>query len=131
MSWFSFRRHVRRLTLWTYMAHHHGARLMQVTQIGPINAGAAPVHYEIGDQNGVIQLPAGISVTLDPGLSGVVVTQDATGWFFSAPSSMPGVGPLNVTFTDTSSATGGTPVTASFPCTVNAESVTGLTLFQQ
>jgi hypothetical protein len=104
---------------------------MQVTQIGPIAAGAAPVHYDIGDQNGVIQLPTGIAVTLDPGLVGVIVTQDETGWFFSAPSSMPAVGPLSVTFTDSSSATGGTPVTQAFPCSVNAEAVTGLTLFQQ
>jgi hypothetical protein len=104
---------------------------MQVTQIGPINAGAAPVHYEIGDQNGVIQLiPAGIAVTLDPSLAGVVVLQDDSGWFFSAPASMPAAaGP--VTFTDTSSATGGTPVTGVFPCSVNAEAVTALTLFQQ
>lgn len=103
---------------------------MQVTQVGPINAGAAPVHYEIGDQNGVIQLPAGIAVTLDPSLAGVVVTQDATGWNFSAPASMPAA-TGNITFTDTSSATGGTAVTGVFPCTVNAESVTVLTLFQQ
>jgi hypothetical protein len=103
---------------------------MQVTQIGPINAGAAPVHYEIGDQNGVIQLPAGIAVTLDPSLAGMVVLQDDSGWLFSAPASMPAAAG-NVTFTDTSSATGGTSVTGVFPCSVNAEAVTALTLFQQ
>lgn len=104
---------------------------MQVTQIGPINAGAAPVHYEIGDQNGVIQSPAGIAVTLDAALAGVVVTQDATGWFFSAPASMPAVASANVTFTDTSPATGGAAVVGVFPCSVVAEAVTGLELFQQ
>lgn len=102
---------------------------MQVTQVGPIAAGAAPVHYEIGDQNGVIQLPTGITVTLDAAASaaGVVVTSDATGWFFSAPSSAP-TSAGNVTFTDSIP---NPPVSATFPCPTTAETVTGLTLFQE
>ena len=102
---------------------------MQVTQVGPIQAGAAEVHYEIGDQNGVIQLPAGITATLDAVASaaGVVVTSDATGWLFSAPSSAP-TSAGNVTFTDS---VPNPPVSMTFPCSTVAEAVTGLTLFQQ
>jgi hypothetical protein len=103
---------------------------MQVTAVGPINAGAAPVHYEIGDQNGVIQLPTGITVALsaDNTAAGVVVAADGTGWFFSAPNSAPATPNGTVTFTDS---VPNPPVVATFPCTVVGEAVTGLTLFQQ
>jgi len=102
---------------------------MQVNQIDPIAAGAAPVHYVIADQNGVAQLPAGIAVTSDAAL-GLTITQDATGWFFSVPASQVAA-TGNVTFTDTAANVVGGSVVAVFACSVVAEQVTGLTLLRE
>jgi len=113
---------------------------MQVTQIGPIVSGAAPVHYVVGDQNGNILSPAvgappgsvAITPSWDAPLDALIVTPDATGWFFSAPSNAVAASG-NVTFNGNGAGFAGGTVHTSFPASILAPAVlvTGFTLFQQ
>lgn len=102
---------------------------MQVTNIA-LQAGAAPVHYVVADQNGNPLLPSNVTWALGPALAGVIISSDATGFFFSCPAATPAE-------TDTATATytgpgaDGGSVAQGWPVTVTIEAVTGLTLLQQ
>jgi hypothetical protein len=132
MTIFDFWRHrVRHLTLLRHHHYHHHRRhhYMQVTNI-PLQAGAAPVHFVIADQNLNPLLPGNITWVLDPALNGVVLSSDATGFFFSCPAATPAE-TGNATATYTGPGAAGGSVVQAWPCTVTIEAVTGLTLLQQ
>ena len=107
--------------------------MAQVSQI-TLQAGGAPVHFVIADQGGNPLLPSVIqSWMIEPPLqAGLVISADATGFFFSWQGSAAppaGIGNVTASFHVPGS---GQPVRRSFPVIIaNATSVTDLTLFQQ
>jgi hypothetical protein len=124
-----FRWRVRRLKLFTHHRYHLWRSFMQVTNIS-LQAGAAPVHYVVADQNGNPLLPANVTWVLDQALAGLVMSSDATGFFFSCPAATPAE-TGNATATYTGPGAAGGSVSQAWPCTVTIEAVTGLTLLQQ
>ncbi len=106
---------------------------MEVTSL-TIVAGANPAHYVVADQSLKPLDPTKIGWVLDGSLAGVVMTSDATGFFFSAgPAALDASGNAVATYTG-ADAVGGA-VSQTFPVTVTAEApvatVTGLRLLQE
>jgi hypothetical protein len=103
---------------------------MKITAL-TIQAGAAPVHVVVADQNGNPLMPGNVTWVLDSALSGVVMSSDATGFTFSCPAATPAEGPANATATYTGPGAAGGSVSGELPITVTIEAVTGLTFLLQ
>lgn len=58
---------------------------MTITSL-TLDAGAAPRHILVQNQDGVDLPPEGVHWDLDPAITAVTVTPDATGFMFAAPA---------------------------------------------